>query len=355
MLFPNKFVPLHHHEGDYNGIVAYSFDQGNETTATGLLYGDKLYTGGTTKVTFTPESDKEINVIQVNGSPLAGNGDGTYTLTMASADVTITAVINPYAVTLYDGTNNPTNATAIDENHGSIADVTISGRTLYKDGDWNTLCLPFDVTAAQIAIEDHPLHDATIMELDVDGTYSDANGDHQTGFDDGTLYLYFKDATAIEAGVPYLVKWTNDGGTIVNPEFAYSEIEGHDPEAIESTDGKVSFIGNFDPVTFTAGEGTYYLGTNNQLYYPSTDGRTMNAFRAYFHVDLSNDNGGQANVRAFSLHFGGNDETTGIVDVRRNMEDVRSDGWYDLHGRKLATKPTTKGIYMYNGVKVVIK
>ena len=26
------------------------------------------------------------------------------------------------------------------------ADVTLTGRTLYKDGAWNTICLPFDVT-----------------------------------------------------------------------------------------------------------------------------------------------------------------------------------------------------------------
>ena len=31
------------------------------------------------------------------------------------------------------------------------ANVTLSGRTLYKDGSWNTLCLPFDVSADQIA------------------------------------------------------------------------------------------------------------------------------------------------------------------------------------------------------------
>ena len=141
----------------------------------------------------------------------------------------------------------------------------------------------------------------------------------------------------------------------MNPKFAYSEIEGHDPEAIESTDGKVSFIGNFDPVTLTGGDkSNLYMGSGNQLYYPS-ETRTMNSFRAYFHVDLSNDNGGQANVRAFVLNFGGNDETTGIIDVRRNMEDVRSDGWYDLQGRKLSGKPSHAGVYIYNGKKRVNK
>ena len=29
--------------------------------------------------------------------------------------------------------------------------------------------------------------------------------------------------------------------------------------------------------------------------------------------------------------------------------------WYDLNGRKLNAKPTTKGVYIQNGKKVVIK
>ena len=31
------------------------------------------------------------------------------------------------------------------------------------------------------------------------------------------------------------------------------------------------------------------------------------------------------------------------------------DCWYTLDGRKLDKKPTTKGVYVRNGVKVVVK
>ena len=46
--------------------------------------------------------------------------------------------------------------------------------------------------------------------------------------------------------------------------------------------------------------------------------------------------------------------TTGIT----SMEDVRgkmSDAWYSLDGRKLQGKPTTKGLYIHNGRKEVVK
>jgi hypothetical protein len=31
------------------------------------------------------------------------------------------------------------------------------------------------------------------------------------------------------------------------------------------------------------------------------------------------------------------------------------DGWYDLQGRRLEAAPTTKGVYLKNGKKVVVK
>lgn len=47
-------------------------------------------------------------------------------------------------------------------------------------------------------------------------------------------------------------------------------------------------------------------------------------------------------------------ETTGISEAAA-QERIHSDEWYDLSGRKLNSKPTGKGIYIYKGKKVVIK
>jgi hypothetical protein len=47
--------------------------------------------------------------------------------------------------------------------------------------------------------------------------------------------------------------------------------------------------------------------------------------------------------------------TTGIKDEKWKMEEVRSDYWYTLDGRRLSDKPTKKGLYINNGNKVVIK
>ena len=107
-------------------------------------------------------------------------------------------------VTLYAGMrveladssdNSETIASAVSSGRTHDRTVVLKDRTLYRDDDWNTLCLPFSLNEAQIASS--PLAGVTIMELD--GTTSNLTN--------GTLTLNFKEAFSIEAGRPYLVKW----------------------------------------------------------------------------------------------------------------------------------------------------
>ena len=244
------------------------------------------------------------------------------------------------------------NSSTISHWAGETKSVVLSGRTLYKDGYWNTLCLPFDVTDAQVtALLDG---NGTLMELDTDG---DQDG-KQTGLDGTTLYLYFKDATQIEAGKPYIIKWSS--GSNFTPTFTGVTINSHSPETVTSTDGSVSFIGNYDPMDIN-GSSYLYLGRGTNLYWPSTT-KSINAFRAYFQLNGITAGEPNSNVRAFSLHFGDQDgNTTGIIEAEANslFESVALhsslSGWYDLSGRKLNAKPTQKGVYIYKGKKQVIK
>jgi hypothetical protein len=335
---------------EYDGIKAYSF---------GLLYQDVLYSGSGQSVTFTPESDKEISNVAAISGTLTGPSNGIYTLTMPAENVSITATLGNFAVTFYDGQNNSTTIAANDDH---IANVTLYDRTLYKDNSWNTICLPFDLTIAG-----SPLAGAMLKELDVEGKYdvdgnADVNGSYRTGFDGETLYLYFKDADEIEAGKPYIIKWANDVTNIVSPiEFGNVEIEGADPETVKSADGKVSFIGNYDPEDIE-GSSYLYLGKSDKLYWPSTS-KPINAFRAYFQLNgitagtPQSGQGGGSEVRAFVLNFGDDGETTGIISTTNltNYTNSAGAGWFDLQGCKLSGKPTKKGVYIHNGNKRVIK
>ncbi len=108
--------------------------------------------------------------------------------------LTVTHRTQAQELTLYDGYEH--NSSIITNNNGQTWNVTFSGRTIYSDGDWNTLCLPFNMSESQIASS--PLAGYTIKSLD--GTQSNLDGN-------GKLTLRFNTATTIEAGRPYIVKW----------------------------------------------------------------------------------------------------------------------------------------------------
>ena len=234
--------------------------------------------------------------------------------------------------------------------------VTLADRTLFKDGKWNTLCLPFSLSAAQIAANRY-FAGATLKTLDADA---------KNGFDtkDGTLYLSFKTATAIEAGVPYLVKWKKaadyEGNEanydISNPVFEGVTVSSTAAQAVESTTAgleSVQMVGCYSPVSVTADDKSIlFLGDANTLYYSTID-RQIRSCRAYFSVPYIKNNAG-AKARAFALSFD-DEEVTGIKMFNGSGSLAQDDAWYSLDGVRLSGKPTQRGLYINNGKKVVIK
>ena len=297
---------------------------------------------------------------------LRGYNDSQVTGTMASPAGYFTAT---QTLPLNYNTSNETTISDWVTNHkDEYANVTLSEHTLYKDTYWNTLCLPFSMNSKQIA--ESPLADATIKELDVARTYLDnENNGHQTGFDSktGTLYLYFKEASSIEAGKPYIVKWGNteyivSPENIVSPVFNNVSTDNTASTTVTASNSDlnpVQFIGNYSPVTLTGGDASnLYLGAGNKLYYPAKGKDvTINAFHGYFHVDL----GTKAPVRAFVLNFDDEENTTGIISTtndpmeasgKAEFTNSAGNGWYTLDGRQLGGMPN-KGIYIYKGRKVI--
>ena len=248
--------------------------------------------------------------------------------------------------------NAEDNSTTISNANGYVANVTLSGRTLYKDGAWNTLCLPFNVNN----FTGTPLEGATVMELG-------NSGGCKTGFDSatGTLTLDFVDANMIEAGHAYIVKWTS-GDNISNPVFNGVTVvnENPDDQKVVSQDGYVQFIGTYSPVDiYTAEKTNLYLGADNTLYYPWGNAMAsfnINSFRAYFQLLNGLTAGDPGNgVRAINLNFGEGSEETIISPAEIAEIAERADAWYTIDGVKLNGKPNVKGLYINNGRKVVIK
>ena len=191
------------------------------------------------------------------------------------ADVTVPQGYVPEAksITLYGGTVNVVLGDAIDNNptlsalEGVTSHVTLNGRTLKKDGKWQTICLPFN-----LVLEDSPLEGATARPL----TAASITGT--------TLNLTFSDAVStLVAGTPYMIKWES-GEDIVNPVFTGVTIDLDSPSGAGG--GSITFKGTYDVMTFDAADQNIILLGDNKLHY-ATSSDNLGACRAYFLVDTA--------------------------------------------------------------------
>ena len=264
---------------------------------------------------------------------------------------------------------------------GMTVNVKLTGRTLYKDGKWNTLCLPFTLSNALDA--SYPAFDgAEFKLLDVAGKYNEQGegffgGDEQniadytiqTGFDEatGTLRLFFIDGS-FEAGTPLLAKWPN-GKDLVSPTFNNVTIT-KTMNDVNSDDGIVTFRGTYDYRSFpVADRSILFLGSNNTLFYPEGSAH-IGPIRSYFKlVGVTADDLPANNIKMF---FGDVTDGIGSIENGKLIIENEASAWYDLSGRKIrderlemrdshsssVTRHSSflkKGIYVNNGKKIVIK
>lgn len=232
--------------------------------------------------------------------------------------------------------------------------VNLKGRKLYKDGYWNTLTLPFSLSAEKLATT--CLAGAEIRR------FKEAFWDA----DNESLTINFSDSEGkIDAGVPYIIRWgtpeTATGEVINNPSFSNVSIELCDNEYLdedeepetagtyEKESNGLRFQAQIAPVQVEANSKTLLLGGENKLYKPDKS-MWVYATRAYFTYTES-----IAMAREFVMDFGEGEQTTTYID-NITVEDNREsqvEGIFNLNGQRLDAPQ--KGINIINGRKVVIK
>lgn len=269
-------------------------------------------------------------------------------------------VIETTHLTLYDNADN-TAAIQSAAGDGISYTVTLSGRTFYKDGAWNTICLPFDVTLANSPLASDGMD---VREL-TGSSFDSSTGTLTLSFTEGRLVyitslgvnMECSDITTIEAGKPYLIRWgtpeVHSSSDLVDPVFTNVAIKSGTTNTVTDY---VDFIGTFSPTTLTGGNtSVLYLASDNKLYYPSAD-VNIKSHRAYFQlkgIAAGDSEQGNAKIREFQLIFGEN--TNSLTPIPSSTREKQDDAWYDLYGRKMVNGHLPCGIYIHNGKKVVIK
>ena len=243
---------------------------------------------------------------------------------------------NPYIIdiTPVSLANDADNTTTLTTYKDETCDIALTGRTLYKDGDWNTLVLPFAVSTTSGPLSGD---NVTAMVLD----------EENSGLSGTTLTLNFNAAPEpIPAGTPFIIKWDNTGVNITDPVFTGVTVSDATNDAA-FTGG--SFKGTYVPMSWNTEERSIlFLGTENQLHWPDA-GASLGACRAYFQLTEG------AGVREFKLNFDGEGTQTGISHTEITDITEKADAWYTVNGVKLSGVPTTKGLYIHGGRKVIVK
>ena len=258
------------------------------------------------------------------------SGTKSFTVTFAGSDtqnrffldeVMVTKVA-PQEITLDENSDNIVEAA---EN----VNVTLK-RTFYKDGEWNTLCLPFAVADAKTAFDN-----AELREVDT----QNSNGNT----------IVFKEATAIEAGKPYLIKWANTSTEAVDFEKKFEGVTlvaAATPVVVK--EGGISFNGFYKMTAASelGGASVAAIGAGNKLF-KVTEGK-MKGFRAAFVLSSG------AEATKYNVVIDGT--ATGIEDLV--IDGVKANGRvYNLNGQYVGNSLNglQPGLYIQNGKKIVVK
>ena len=188
----------------------------------------------------------------------------------------------------------------------------------------NTVPLPFDVQAADMS---------KIFGEDVKVKAFDR-------WDAAAQTLFFKDAAAIVAGTPYLVKPSEAVGSLMLTDIKVVA------DAKTVTSSPVAFHAIFSPTTINASD--VFLGTDGMLYRPDTDvegADNMKGFRAFFSglTDLTN----------AKVNIDGTLTSIGSISGNASVEAAKV---YTIDGQYVgnSTKGLKKGFYIVGGKKVVL-
>lgn len=213
--------------------------------------------------------------------------------------------------------------------------VDVMVKRTIKAGQWSSICLPFDMSEAQVkAAFGDDVKVAEFEDFETSGT---------------TITVKFTEAVEnkkvlIGANTPYVIKTSSEVTQFTVDDV---DVEATEDDAYAANANKLSKATGVFWGTLKAGiiipKDNLFL-SNNKFYY-SNGSTTIKGLRGYFWFD------GFDSSAAPEINFEVGGETTKIDGLNVIFDDGQ---YYNLKGQKVDS-PTEKGVYIKNGKKVVIK
>ena len=238
--------------------------------------------------------------------------------------------------------------------------ATAAYHTWAKD-NWNALILPFDITVAELSSK---------LGFAAAGGYNyaivntvkknSATGKFQfeltTGLIEANTPIMVKTVGDISAADPATDKIINFGSKTIKAPAANS--------VTVELDNGYKFVGQYANKVL---DKTMPMNANDEGLYRFQFGDDDSQFRTFgpnsanswtivpfdCYVDLSVDASGREVIFEFEEADG---STTAIKSLTADVNNnVKKEGWYTINGIKLQSAPTQKGVYIFNGKKLVVK
>ena len=293
--------------------------------------------------------------------PLGSSGDKTFYAKWVPDEPEVVV----YGAVQFTKYNDGTTLAELDANSFGTIDIptdvfadTVRYNRVFEQGKMSTIVLPFSVDTSKV-------HGGNFYEFahleKVDGKWR--------------ATVVPPEAGSIVANKPYLVMPTETAPLSFDLD---APVAFNTSEIRNSTSGNWTFKGTYVHKTFTADDpelgrayGFVAVAQNNLKvgqFVKAGSGAWLRPMRAY----LVNEENAAAtrSVRASARRSMGASELPEIIEVEFQNGDgavvgkgswntttgeFKVDRWYDLQGRKLNGKPTTKGSYFKNGRRVIVK
>lgn len=242
--------------------------------------------------------------------------------------------------------------TAVSRTPALSTDVTLSYSRTFTAGVASTICLPFAMTSI------------------TGGTAYEFTAMNKSGDD---WIATMEEVTSTVAGKPYLFKASADGavsfsGTVANgfdgtAGTSSATYNGEGSWTFRGTYTKLTYGTNLDGAVYGFAAQSYSTNINPGDFVKAQTDAYIPPFRCY--LTYNEPSSARQMTRGADIELpsriivrlvnkNGSPTAIGTMDTKTG-EVVFGDAWYTLDGRRIEGQPSTKGVYINNGKKVIVK